>query len=79
MGVIMDVVEACSVNGAVEQAASRYGRIDVAVANAGMGLLHAPNVAETSGDDLNRVFAVNVQAAFNTCRPCCGICRREDR
>ena len=68
LALTMDVTETASVDEAVEQAAARYGRVDVAVANAGIGLAHAPNLAETTDEDWNRIFAVNVQGVFNTCR-----------
>jgi NAD(P)-dependent dehydrogenase (short-subunit alcohol dehydrogenase family) len=68
MAVTVDVTETSSVDAAVARAASRYGRVDIAVANAGMGLSHAPNLADTTDEDWNRIFAVNVQGVFNTCR-----------
>jgi NAD(P)-dependent dehydrogenase (short-subunit alcohol dehydrogenase family) len=68
MALTMDVTETSSVDRAIERAAARYGRVDVAVANAGMGLAHAPNLADTTDEDWNRIFAVNVRGVFNTCR-----------
>src|SRR5262245_25271071 len=47
----MDVAEPSAVNTAVDQAASRYGRIDIAVANTGQGLPHAPNLADTTDEE----------------------------
>jgi NAD(P)-dependent dehydrogenase (short-subunit alcohol dehydrogenase family) len=68
MALTMDVAQTSAVNEAIEQAARRFGRIDVAVANAGLTLTDAPNLADTTDDDWNRVFSVNVQGVFTTCR-----------
>lgn len=68
MAMTMDVTDTSSVEASVEQAAARCGRVDIAVANAGMGLTHAPNLADTTDEDWKRIFAVNVQGVFNTCR-----------
>jgi NAD(P)-dependent dehydrogenase (short-subunit alcohol dehydrogenase family) len=46
----------------------RYRRIDIAVANAGLNLRHAPNLADTTDDEWNTLFAVNAQGMFTTCR-----------
>jgi NAD(P)-dependent dehydrogenase (short-subunit alcohol dehydrogenase family) len=68
MTLTVDVTGTASVEEAVELAAGRYGRVDVAVANAGMGLVHAPNLADTTDEDWNRIFDLNVKGVFNTCR-----------
>lgn len=68
LALAVDVTEPAAVDGLVEEAARRYGRIDIAVANAGLTLTHAPNLADTTDDDWNQVFAVNVHGVFNTCR-----------
>jgi NAD(P)-dependent dehydrogenase (short-subunit alcohol dehydrogenase family) len=67
-GLTMDVADTAAVNSAVDQAAARYGRIDILVANAGLTLPHAPNLADTTDEEWSHVFAVNVQGMFTTCR-----------
>lgn len=68
MGLALDVTQTISVTGAVEQAVSRYGRVDIAVANAGLTLTHAPNLADATDEDWRLVFDVNVHGVFTTCR-----------
>jgi NAD(P)-dependent dehydrogenase (short-subunit alcohol dehydrogenase family) len=68
LALTMDVTNSATVNSAVELAAGQYGRVDVAVANAGLTLTDAPNLADTTDDDWDRVFAVNARGVFNTCR-----------
>jgi 2-keto-3-deoxy-L-fuconate dehydrogenase len=41
----------------------RFGRLDVLVNNAGVG--HVGTLMQTSGDDLDRLMAVNVRGVFN--------------
>ena len=48
----------------VEAAVERWGRLDVVVANAGVGLIG--DLLETSRDDLRHVFEVNVMGVVNT-------------
>ncbi len=50
----------------MDAAISRWNRLDVVVANAGIGLIG--EVMETSRDDLRHVFDVNVLGVFNTVR-----------
>jgi NAD(P)-dependent dehydrogenase (short-subunit alcohol dehydrogenase family) len=64
----MDVVDTRAVEATVERAAARHGRLDIAVANAGQGLPRAPSLAETTDEEWNRLFAVNVQGVFSTVR-----------
>ena len=68
LGVTVDVADAAAVDAAVDGAAARYGRIDIVVANAGLAQPDAPNLADTTDEQWNRVFAVNAQGAFTTCR-----------
>ncbi|MDT0445766.1 SDR family oxidoreductase [Streptomyces johnsoniae] len=57
-----DVADAAAVTGAVGRAADAFGRLDVLVNNAGLGVL-AP-VGDLTTADLDRVLAVNVRAVF---------------
>lgn len=64
----VDVARSASVDAAVEQVALRHGRIDIAVANAGLTLTRAPNLADTTDEEWSMVFAVNTRGVFATCR-----------
>lgn len=48
----------------IEAATSRWDRLDIVVANAGIGL--TADVAETTREDFRHVFDVNVVGVFNT-------------
>ena len=66
MAVTVDVANADSVAAGVANVAGTWGRIEVLVNNAGVGV--AGDVLETSDDDLYRILAINVGGIFNTCR-----------
>src|SRR5918992_1477238 len=68
LGLELDVADREAVDAVMAQVAEVHGRIDVLVANAGIELLHAPNVVETSDEDWERVLGVNATGAFYSCR-----------
>lgn len=47
-------------------ALAEKGRVDVVVNNAGIG--HVGTIMQTTGHDLDRLYAVNVRGVFNVCR-----------
>jgi 3-oxoacyl-[acyl-carrier protein] reductase len=57
-----DAADAEAVEGAVEKTVSRLGGIDILVNNA--GIVIPKKVEETTLDDFDRVFAVNVRGTF---------------
>lgn len=64
----LDVTDRDSVDRVADEIAARAGRIDVVVANAGFTLPHGPSLMETTDDEWDSVFSVNVQGMFSTCR-----------
>ena len=61
-----DVTDRASVEAAVRAAVERFGRLDVMVNNAGIGLVGS--VQETEPEDWNKLLAVNVTGVFNGSR-----------
>jgi len=66
--IALDVSDPAAIDQVVHAAASRHGRIDVLVANAGIDLPHAPSVDDTTDEEWDRVFAVNATGLFRCCR-----------
>lgn len=66
--IALDVSDPTAIDGVVHDVASRHGRIDVMVANAGIDLPHAPSADETTDEEWDRVFAVNATGLFRCCR-----------
>lgn len=61
-----DVRKEADVERLVQDAIGRWGRLDVIVNNAGVGLNR--DVVETSEDDFDQLFAVNVKGVFFGCK-----------
>jgi NAD(P)-dependent dehydrogenase (short-subunit alcohol dehydrogenase family) len=61
-----DVSDLASVQDAVSSAVTHFGRLDVLVNCAGIGLVG--NVQETESADFERLMAVNVRGVFHGCR-----------
>ncbi len=65
---VLDVADASSVRAVVAQVGARFGRIDVLSNNAGIELPHGPSVEQTTDEEWDRVFRVNVTGMFWVCR-----------
>jgi 3-oxoacyl-[acyl-carrier protein] reductase len=68
MAVSGDVADRASMDAVATRAIERYGRIDIAAANA--GIYPASSLAEMDGDEWDRVMAVNVKGVVHTIQAC---------
>ena len=59
----LDVTEKADCEAAAERVLSEKGRLDILINNAGIG--HVGTVLETTEEDLERLFAVNVRGVFS--------------
>src|SRR5947207_11967548 len=63
---VLDVTSEESCLRVAQTVLAKHGRLDVLVNNAGIG--HVGTVMQTSGADLDRLYAVNVRGVFNVIR-----------
>ena len=63
----VNVADEAAVNAAMSETVEELGRIDTAVANAGIGS-GVPSFLDMSGDEMEKVFAVNLKGALYTLR-----------
>jgi NAD(P)-dependent dehydrogenase (short-subunit alcohol dehydrogenase family) len=68
LGLELDVADRPAVDAVMAEVAERYGRIDVLVANAGIELLRAPNVVDTTDEEWENMLRVNASGVFFSCR-----------
>ncbi|HVJ25508.1 MAG TPA: oxidoreductase [Burkholderiales bacterium] len=71
----LDVTDAQAARKAVEQAAARFGRLDVVFNNAGYG--HVGAVEELSDDELRRQLDVNLMGVINVTRAALPLMRKQ--
>ncbi len=64
----LDVTDREAVDRVAAEIAGRAGRIDIVVANAGFTLAHSPSLMDTTDEEWERIFRVNVTGMFTTCR-----------
>jgi NAD(P)-dependent dehydrogenase (short-subunit alcohol dehydrogenase family) len=64
----LDVGDSDAVDRAVAEVVERFGRIDILSNNAGIELVDGPSTLETTDDDWERLFRVNVAGTFYACR-----------
>ena len=60
----LDVTDEAQCQRRAQEVLARTGRLDILVNNAGVG--HVGTLVQTSGADLDRLYAVNVRGVFNT-------------
>lgn len=63
---VADVSDAEAVREAVAQAVARFGRLDVVIANAGVG--HRASVIEADWDDVEKLLRTNIDGVLHTLR-----------
>lgn len=68
VGLPLDVADGEAVDEVVGDIAERFGRIDIVSNNAGIELVHGPTAWETSDEEWESVFRVNVTGSFRVCR-----------
>jgi 3-oxoacyl-[acyl-carrier protein] reductase len=68
MAVAADVVDRAAVDAMAAQVLERYGRIDIAAANA--GIYPSASIAEMADAEFDRVMAINVKGALHTMQAC---------
>jgi short-subunit dehydrogenase len=66
LGIVSDVTNAASMNAAVEQAIERFGRLDILVANAGLGQRGA--VADAEWKHLETLLRTNIDGVLHSIR-----------
>jgi meso-butanediol dehydrogenase / (S,S)-butanediol dehydrogenase / diacetyl reductase len=66
--VALDVTDRAQVDEVVAGVAERHGRVDILIANAGVELPHAPSVEQTTDEEWQHLFEVNVTGVFRSCR-----------
>ena len=67
-GLVLDLRDRESIDGAVARVMDAYARLDVLVYVAGVDQPSEPPVAETTDEEWEEVFAVNVTGVFRLCR-----------
>lgn len=60
---VCDVTNESACNSAAEDILSQRGSLDILVNNAGIG--HVGTILQTTGEDMDRMYAVNVRGVFN--------------
>lgn len=63
----VDVRDASAVGAWIDSTVAKYGKLDGAVNMAGI-ITHAKSVVETTDDDWDRTFDINVKGVFNCLR-----------
>lgn len=65
---VLDLADRTAVDEVVGEVARRHGRIDVLSNNAGIELAHGPSVLETTDEEWEWLFRVNMTGTFYACR-----------
>jgi NAD(P)-dependent dehydrogenase (short-subunit alcohol dehydrogenase family) len=65
---VLDVSDREAIDSVIGEVRDRFGRIDVLVNNAGTELFNSPSVVDTTDDEWEGLFRVNVTGMFRVCR-----------
>ena len=65
---LLDLGDRAAVDAVVSEVVNRFGRIDVLSNNAGIDLPHGPSVVDTTDDEWEQLFRVNMTGTFWACR-----------
>ena len=68
VGLTLDIADGDAVDRVIAGIVERFGRIDIVSNNAGIELVHGPSVVETTDEEWERLFRVNVTGTFHVCR-----------
>jgi len=68
VGLTLDIADGDAVDRVIAGVVERFGRIDIVSNNAGIELVHGPSVVETTNEEWERIFRVNVTGMFYVCR-----------
>ncbi|MFN3606207.1 MAG: SDR family oxidoreductase [Cypionkella sp.] len=63
---VADITDSAAITAAMARASAALGPINAVINNAGINVFHAP--LDTSDDDWQRAFDINVKGAWNCCR-----------
>jgi 2-keto-3-deoxy-L-fuconate dehydrogenase len=64
----LDVTDEAACAAVLKEVTAKVGALDILVNNAGIG--HVGTLMTTTGDDLDRLYAVNVRGVFNVSKVC---------
>ena len=68
IGIVSDVRNASSMNEAVNTIVGKWGKLDVLIANAGVG--HFGSIMDLSNEQWNETIDINLTGVFNSARAC---------
>jgi NAD(P)-dependent dehydrogenase (short-subunit alcohol dehydrogenase family) len=68
LGLVLDLRDRASIDAAVERTVAEHGGLDVLVCVAGVDQPDEPLLSDTSDEEWDEVFAVNVRGVFQLCR-----------
>ncbi len=68
-----DISESFERENLLNRVAAKYGRIDVLVNNAGVGLLKRTDILQTTEESFDRLIRINLKGTFFMCQACANI------